>query len=47
MRDRATQTDERLRTAETAILNEIRSLGSRVDRRLERIETRLNDLEAA
>jgi len=47
MRDRAAQTDERVRTAETAILNEIRAMSSRLDLRLERIEGRLDHLEAA
>jgi hypothetical protein len=34
-------------THAAAIVNEIRSLSNRLDRRLERIQARLDDLEAA
>ena len=37
----------RIGTAETAILNEIRDLGGRVDRRLERVEIRIGELGAS
>jgi hypothetical protein len=36
---------QRITTAEMTVINEIRSLADRLDRRLGRIETRLNDLE--
>ncbi len=35
----------RISTAETAILNEIRDLSGRLDRRFERLEVRVTDLE--
>lgn len=42
--DRIDTLDRRVRTAETAILNEIRALADRFDRRLERVELELYDL---
>jgi hypothetical protein len=36
---------KRLATAETAILNEIRDMGTRLDLRLERVEVRLGEVE--
>jgi hypothetical protein len=41
MDDFADEMRNRIATAETAILNEIRDLGKRIDRRLERIESQL------
>ena len=35
----------RIGTAETAIVNEIRDLGGRLDRRLERLEIRIGELD--
>lgn len=35
----------RITTAETTVVNEIRALSDRLDRRLARIESRLNELE--
>jgi hypothetical protein len=35
----------RITTAETAILNELRDLSGRLDRRLERLEVRMGELE--
>ena len=35
----------RIGTAETAIVNEIRDLGGRLDRRLERVEIRIGELD--
>ena len=35
----------RITTAETTIVNELRSLGERLDTRLGRIESRLSDME--
>jgi archaellum component FlaC len=37
--------ENRIATAETAILNEIRDLSNRMDRRFERVENRLNGVE--
>lgn len=45
MRDFVDEMRERIGTAETAILNEIRAMDRRVDRRLERVEERLAALE--
>jgi hypothetical protein len=36
--ERVAQLDERIRIAETAILNEIRAMSDRIDRRIERLE---------
>ena len=36
---------KRIGTAETAILNEIRDLSGRLDRRLERVESRMETIE--
>jgi hypothetical protein len=35
----------RIGTAETAIVNEIRDLGGRIDRRLERVEIRIGEID--
>jgi hypothetical protein len=37
---------DRFGTAETAILNEVRDLGGRLDRRLGRVESRVGDVES-
>ena len=36
---------QRFSTVETAIVNEIRDMSGRIDRRLERVESRIGDLE--
>jgi hypothetical protein len=42
----STEIRHRITTAETAILNEIRDLDGRLDRRLERLEVRMTEVDA-
>jgi hypothetical protein len=44
--DLSDEVRQRIGTAETAIVNEIRDMSGRLDRRLERVESRITDLEA-
>lgn len=43
--DFSAEVRSRINTAETAILNEIRDLGGRLDRRLERLTVRMHEIE--